>query len=382
MGLLEIRARTAAVRRGTFRSRARGCASTVFTALALVVSAAGCTVINDSAVTQCKTNDDCASRFGADLGVSCVDTFCVQPACTSDAQCKGRGERYQTTVCGLNGFCAAQNAIGAACTKVSDCNSLSPTIECNAGRCEDKVWGCAGQSDERPPAMLPSATLTGRVIDFSTRKPVPELNAHACLLPSFDPECARPLPGTSMNYDLDAGQLTVTGVPQDTPVRLKIDFAPDSGLIPLDQYSARTAHDITNLPTLATLPYSASPNLTALLDPPRVRNPEAASITAVVVNCLSEAAVGVEVRVAEADKIDGTEVLYFGADGQLNPNATKTEAFGSALIINVKPAKLVTLQTWVGNLLLNEYRVLGFPRRSTAVHFFPRVYPDSTNTGM
>jgi hypothetical protein len=75
-------------------------------------------------------------------------------------------------------------------------------------------------------------------------------------------------------------------------------------------------------------------------------------------------------------------VLYFGSDGQLNPNATSTEAFGSALIINVKPAKLVTLQTWAGNLLLNEFRVLGFPHRSTAVHFFPRVYPDSTNTGM
>jgi hypothetical protein len=185
-----------------------------------------------------------------------------------------------------------------------------------------------------------------------------------------------------MNYDLDAGQLSVTGVPQDTPVRLKIDFPLDSGLIPVDQYSARTAHDVTSLPTLATLPYSSSPSLTALLDPPRVRHPDAASITAVVVNCLNEAAVGVEVRVAEVDKIDGTEVLYFGADGQLNPKATSTEAFGSALIINVKPAKLVTLQTWAGNLMLNEYRVLGFPNRSTAVHFFPRTYTDATNTGM
>jgi hypothetical protein len=342
----------------------------------------GCSVINDSAVTQCKTNDDCTGRFGADLGVSCVNTFCVQPACTSDEQCQQRGERYATTICGINGFCASSSSAGAACTKVSDCNSLSPTIECNAGRCEDKIWGCAGQTDERPPAMMPAATLTGRVIDFSTRKPVPELNAHACLLPSFDPECTRPLPGTSTNYDLDAGLLTVTGVPQDTPVRLKIDFPLDSGLIPLDQYSARTAHDVTSLPTLATLPYSASPSLTALLDPPRIRNPDSASITAVVVNCQNEAAVGVQVRVAEADKIEGTEVLYFGSDGQLNPNATSTEAFGSALIINVKPGKLVTLQTWAGNLRLNEFRVLGFPNRSTAVHFFPRVYPDGTNTGM
>jgi hypothetical protein len=270
----------------------------------------------------------------------------------------------------------------AACTQVADCKSVSPTMECNEGRCEDKIWGCAGKPDDRPPAMLPTATLQGKVIDFSTRKPVPELTAHACLLPSFDPDCSKPLAGTASNYDLDAGLVTVTGLPQDTPVRLKIDFPLDSGLIPIDQYSARTAHDVTQLATLATLPVPLGSALTSVLDPPRKRNPDAATITAVVVNCQAEAAVGVQVRIAESDRIDGTEVLYFGADGQLNQNATKTEAFGSALIINVKPGKLITLQTWAGDLKLNEYRVLGLGGRSTAVHFFPRIYPDVTNTGM
>jgi len=347
-----------------------------------VLSSAGCSVISDATITQCKTDEDCASRFGADLGVSCVETFCVQPACTSDVQCKGRGARYSASICGTSGLCTSSSSVGAACATVADCNSLSPTMECNAGRCEDKIWGCAGQSDERPRAQQSTATLESRVLDFSTRMPVPELTASACLLPSFDPDCARPLPGTSSSYDLDAGQLRVTGVPQDTPVRLKIDFPLDSGLIPLDQYSARTAHDLTTLPTLATLPASVSPSLTALLDPPRVRDPNNASITAVVVNCQNEPALGVEIRVAESDRVAGTEVLYFGSDGQLAPGASSTEAFGSALIINVKPAKLITLQTWAGKLLLNEYRVLGFPHRSTAVHFFPRVYPDRTNPGM
>jgi hypothetical protein len=369
MGLLELRAQRRPVRCATLA---------IFALLAL----AGCSVINDSTVTQCKTNEDCVGRFGGDLGVSCVDTFCVQPACTADAQCKGRGDRYGASICDTSGLCMASASVGAACAKVADCNSLSPTMECNAGRCEDKIWGCAGQPDERPPAVQPTATLEARVLDFSTRMPVPELTASACLLPSFDPDCTRPLPGTSSSYDLDAGQLRVSGVPQDTPVRLKIDFPLDSGLIPLDQYSARTARDLTTLPTLATLPASASPSLTALLDPPRVRDPNNASITAVVVNCQGEPARGVEFRVAEADRIPGTEVLYFGSDGQLAPGATSTEAFGSALIINVKPAKLITLQTWAGKLLLNEYRVLGFAQRSTAVHFFPRVYPDRTNTGM
>jgi hypothetical protein len=369
MGLLELRARCRPVRCTTL-------------AIAAVLSSAGCSVINDSTVMQCETDEDCAGRFGGELAVSCVDTFCVQPACTSDAQCKGRGERDSASICGTSGLCTASSSVGAECAKAADCNSLSPTMECNAGRCEDRSWGCAGQLDERPRAVQSTATLQTRVLDFSTRMPVPELTASACLLPSFDPDCTRPLPGTSSSYDLDAGQLRVTGVPQDTPVRLKIDFPLDSGLIPLDLYSVRTAHDLTTLPTLATLPASVSPSLTALLDPPRVRDPNHASITAVVVNCQDEPALGVEIRVAEADRVAGTEVLYFGSDGQLAPGASTTEALGSALIINVKPARLITLQTWAGKLLLGEHRVLAFAHRSTAVHFFPRVYPDRTNSGM
>jgi len=372
MGLFEIRALAVEVLRDTV-SRSPWAA---------LLLSAGCSVINDSAITQCKTNDDCAARFGNDVGVSCVDTFCVQPACTSDEQCKGRGDRYSTSECGLYGYCQTAAAAAAACTTVADCTSKSPTVECIAGRCEDKIWGCVGQPDERPPAMQATATLQGDVIDLSTRKPVPALSASACLLPTFDPECSRPLPGTLASYDLDAGTLSLTGVPQDTQVRVKIEFPGDSGLIPLDQYSARTAHDLTKLPSLITIPFALSPSLTAHLDPPRVRNPDMASISAVVANCLNEPAVGVQLRVAEADRSPSTEVFYFGEDAQIAPAATATVAFGTALIINIKPGKLITLQTWAGDLLINEYRVLGFAQRSTAVHFFPRTYPDRTGGGI
>jgi hypothetical protein len=371
MGLLEIRARCANVPRHTIFAVPLG-------ALLLFM---GCSVINDTTITQCKSNDDCALRFGSDIGVSCVDTFCVQPVCTSDEQCRQRGDRYASSVCGINGYCTTAAAAGAACTTAADCNSLSPTIACVDGTCEDKIWGCVGQPDERPPITQATATLQGNVIDLSTRKPVPALSASACLLPTFDPECTRPLPGTLASYDVDAGLLSLTGVPQDTQVRVKIEFPGDSGLVPLDQYSARTAHDVTKLPTLVTIPSALSPGLTALLDPPRIRDPANASITAAVVNCLGEAAVGVQIRVPEADRIDGTEVFYFGEDAQIAPAATSTQAFGSALIINVKPGKLVTLQTWAGDLMLNQYRVIGYPRRSTAVHFFPRTYPDRTAGG-
>ena len=132
---------------------------------------------------------------------------------------------------------------------------------------------------------------------------------------------------------------------------------------------------------MTTIPAQIAPSIIAGLDPPRALGPNNASIAAVVVNCRNEGAVGAEVRVVEQDRIPGTEVLYFGADGQVAPRATATEGFGSALIINVRPNTLITVQVWVGPLRINEYRVFALPRRSTTVHFFPRNYLDRTAGG-
>ncbi|MET0342396.1 MAG: hypothetical protein ABW252_15435 [Polyangiales bacterium] len=341
----------------------------------------GCSVINEAEDLQCTGDDECVARFASDVGVSCVQNFCVRPACTADTQCRQRGERYQGSVCAPDGYCAAAEAVSAACVTKADCNSPSPTMECVGGRCEDKIWGCRGQPDERPPIMHATATLQTTVYDLGTRMPVGAITAKACLLPTFDLGCDRPLLGTASTYDRNTGQLTVTGLPQETPFRLKLDFPPDSGLIPLDQYATRTAHDITVMPLLTTIPASIAPSLIAAVDPPRVLGPNNASIAAVVVDCRNEPAIGAEVRVVEQDRIEGTEVLYFGADGQVAPRATSTVGYGSALIINVKPTTLLTVQVWVGAMLINEHRVYAFPRRSTAVHFFPRNYVDRTAGG-
>ena len=351
----------------------------VRTLLATATLLAGCSAINETDEKQCGSDLECVTRFGNDVAVSCVANYCVRPACTSDDQCTARGERYRSSICGADGHCASAESATAACTVMADCKSPSPTMECNNGRCEDKVWGCRGQPDERPPIMNATATLQSKVYDLATRMPVVGLTAKACLLPTFDPECARPLPGTASSYDRSTGQLTVTGIPQETPIRLKLDFPMETGLIPLDQYSTRTVHDVTTVPLLSTIPINVAPSLIALLDPPRVLDPANTSVSAVVVDCQNAAATGVEIRVSDSDKVPGTEVLYFGADGQVAPTAKATVGFGRALIINVKPSKLITVQTWVGDLMLNEYRVIAMPRRSTTVHFYPRVYPDRTS---
>src|SRR5262249_2629234 len=162
------------------------------------------------------------------------------------------------------------------------------------------------------------------------------------------------------------------GLPQETPIRLKLDFPPETGLIPIDVYSTRTAHDVTQIPLLTTIPAQIAPSVIAGLDPPRELGVNNASIAAAVVNCRNEPPIGAEVRVVEQDRIKGTEVLYFGADSLVAPRATATEGFGSALIINVKPSTLITVQVWVGTLRINEYRVFALPNRATTVHFFPR----------
>lgn len=349
--------------------------------LAALLLLTGCSLINDSGEQQCTVNTDCFARFGKnDLAISCVNNYCDRAPCNTDDDCKNRdGDIYASSICGADKFCIAPTT--AACTTVADCESESPTMQCVQGRCEDKVWGCRDQLDDRATAMLPTASFQGRVYDLITRQPVPNLTAKACLLPTFDPDCATPLASTNSTYELATGTLTVSGLPQDTPVRLKLDFPPELQLVPIDLYSTRTPRDLTRFALVTTMPTALVPQLTQAIDPRPVVDPANASISAIVLDCENQPAKGVTLVIPETDRLPGTQVVYFGADGQPAPQATGTDAFGSALILNVKPRKLITLQAKVGNMLVKEYRVMGIPDRSTVVHFFPRLYRDQTASG-
>ena len=356
-------------------SRARGGRGTrgSWGVLSLTLLLTACSVINDSTEVQCRTNDDCATRFSgvADvMAYSCVESFCVRPFCTTDAECRGRGDRYVGSVCGGDSLCASPAT--ASCRTVEDCGGQSPTMQCIEGRCEDKVWGCRGELDNRPEAVERTATVQIRVYNLLTRMPVPSVSGRACNLPTFDPDCNQPLV-SSGSYNPQDGTLTLAGLPQDTPIRVKLDF-PGTDFIGIDHYATRTPRDVTHLGLVTTMPRSLVPMVTSVLDPPRVIDPALGSISVVVRDCAGQAASGVQVRMMEQDKVNGTEIIYFGSDGQPAPNASGTQAFGTALIINAKPGKILTLQSFLSGQMLNEYRAMAFPGRSTEISFFPRVY--------
>jgi len=340
-------------------------------ALALASASASCSLINDSTEVQCRSDDDCTARFGsAAVAYSCENAYCVRPLCSTDTDCTTRGVRYASSVCGADSQCASPATV--ACDTVEDCNSRSPTMQCVEGRCEDKAWGCRGQVDNRPAAVDRTATMTVRVYNLLTRMPVPAVSARVCNLPTFDLECEQPL-ATNGSYNPTTATVTIPGVPQDTPVRLKLEF-PGTDLIPLDLYSTRTPRDLTEFGLVTTMPRSLVPQVTAVLDPPRNVDPMLGSITVGVRDCDGQPAKGVSIRMMDADRVAGTEILYFGADGQPAPTSMGTEAFGTALIINAKASKLLTVQTTLGDLPLGEYRFIAFGGRSTYVQFWPRVY--------
>lgn len=360
MGVVSLRAHA-------LRDARRGLGPGVLVALVLT----GCSLVNDTGEVQCRTNDDCTTRFGgAAVAYSCENSFCVRPLCTTDVNCSSRGERYASSVCGTDGLCASPATV--ACTRVEDCNSKSPTVQCVDGACEDKAWGCRGLLDNRPAATERTATLTMRIYNLLTRMPVPTVSAKVCNLPTFDIDCAQPLVQNGL-YNPQTATVTIPGVPQDTPVRVKLDF-PGTDLIAVDHYSMRPPRDLTDLGLVTTMPRSLVPQVTAVLDPPRNVDPMLGIIWSGMRDCDGQLATGVSIKMMDADRVPGSEIIYFGADGQPAPQATGTEAFGSALIINAKAGKLLTLQATLGELPVAEYRFIAFAGRSTFVSFWPRVY--------
>lgn len=381
---------------------------------------AGCSVINQSDGKQCKTNEECLDRFD-DVGYSCESGFCTRPVCQLDDSCRSRGTRYAMSICGVDQhctssacassldcaapglcnldigvcqspseagcsndtdcmkyegapICAIGRCVASQCTTVADCRSDSPTIDCIAKKCEDRPWGCRGQTDDRPAPREATATLRASVINIVTRMPPVALTATACNMPTFDPECKTPLPNAKTTYDPTSGFITVTGLAQNTPFRLKVDFPQDSGLIGLDYYAVRTVRDTTQGGTLSTMPRFIVPMLAAPYDPPRTVDLDKAVIFAAVLDCQGEPAENVTLGLVQGDESPDTTVIYFGAEGMPAPNLTKTSSFGGAIIINVKPEKVVTLQARIGDYFLLDYRVTGFPGRSTVVDLYPRLY--------
>jgi len=387
--------------------------------LCTLALASACTVMYDSERKPCRVNDDCLTAATRDVGYSCVESFCERPACQIDLDCQKRGTRYASSICSDDGQCGAPQCTSNAqcgggvcdvegghcvtasqatcttsedcsryegrplcverrctpseCTIASDCGSASPTMQCNAGKCEDRTWGCIGQPDDRAPPSEKTATLKTTIYNIVTRELVESATVRVCNLPVFDPDCTKPLEGATGTYSKDGG-IVVTGLKQRTPFRLKIDFPAAANLAGVDYYSQRPIQDTYQAPPLLTIPFDSIELLRLTFDPPPVIDLDKAHLVGWAFDCEDKPAAGLSLLVDEAEPPAETRAFYLRENGLPAPGRTATDINGGMGLINMKPGKLVPLATVMGETRVSEYRVEGFGRRLTFVHFFPRNY--------
>lgn len=387
--------------------------------LSVLALLGACSLMYDTERKPCRANDECVGSAGRDVGYSCVDDFCERPSCARDSDCQSRGARYASSICGGDGVCAAaectknnecssgvcdtrgghcvlasqatcmsnddcarydklplcieRRCTPNECTVASDCGSASPTMQCKAGKCEDRTWGCIGQPDDRAEPTEKTATLKVAIYNIVTREVPDAATVRVCPLPVFDAECKVPVEGAVGTYSRDRG-IVVTGLKQRTPFRLKIDFPASAGLAGVDYYSQRPIQDTFEAPSLLTLPFAAIESLRATFDPPPEVDLEKAHLVSWVFDCEDKPASGVSLILDEAEPPAETRAFYLRENGLPAPGRTATDINGGVGLINMKAGKIVPLATMLGETRVAEYRVEGFGRRLTFVHFYPRKY--------
>ncbi|MFI5296764.1 MAG: hypothetical protein ACHREM_01590 [Polyangiales bacterium] len=139
---------------------------------------------------------------------ACVNTSC----CTQGATCAGNAScsyyRDCVAACANNATCIAGCA--ASVTDFTDTNAFSScrNQQCNA-QCTDT--SCLGSVVWSTPASGATYTLTWKLLDFSTGKPVSGLTVKLC--PRTDPTCATPT--TSATSDASGSVIFTTNAAKD-----------------------------------------------------------------------------------------------------------------------------------------------------------------------
>lgn len=270
------------------------------------------------------------------------------------------------------------DAGGARCVVTPDCPTETPTVQCNAGVCEDPAWGCVGEADERPASMSTTATFSVKLIDVANEGPLTvPVSVRACSLPTAsNTECVA-IPGATAVHNAPDGMITVTGLPADRPFRLAID-PEGGGYAPIDFYSQRPPRDTEREPyPLTSFPTALIPILANSFVPPIPVNPEASFVLASFYDCQATPtlAAGVQVSLDRDQAAPDTRAIYLASDRVPNPAQTSTAATsGSAMIINVPSGKPFTINPKVGNAQLPTMQVIPIRDRLTVALVYPRTY--------
>lgn len=354
----------------------------------------GCSALLDTEQKQCSVVEDCNKLFGTGTPYSCEDSFCVRPACVQDSDCKGLG--FATSVCAGDKRCqsgctsdpecgegnvcdlATNRCKGRECTVRTDCPVLTPTVECVNSICVDASWGCIGDPDDRPAATMSKATVKFPFVEAGSRAPILGATARACSSSLLSDTCTA-IAGTTAVQDPVTGDFTITGITQNTVVRIAVEPPAGSAFLPADVYSQMPYRDVTTLPAVTTVTRATLDLLTSAFQDPVIANkPGNGGLIGLAFDCEGKTAAGVTFTLPKAITDMGvapyfTTLVYFSGIAP-NPSATSTSGNGLVTGINFPPtlAVPVTMSVSGNTVSTGTWKFLG--DRVTTVFFHPRNY--------
>jgi len=261
---------------------------------------------------------------------------------------------------------------GESCRVASDCASKSPTVQCNAGICEDRLWGCIKQPDDRPAATMQTATLKVGFADYANQPVTTPAAARACPL-TGDAACTQPLAGATAVYTPGTG-FVVTGVAQNQPFRLKVDPPTNpKDFLGIDFYSQRPARDVTEEKApLSVFTEGLVTGLSAAFGLP-VRA-DAGMLLVVYHDCEGNWPDGVVASIPAGDAAADSRFIYFTTENLPDVNRTETSLAGFVVGINLPTNKPLAVSSKARGMALPDYTVTLLPGRLTIVHAYPRTY--------
>lgn len=332
-----------------------------------MVLASGCSLTLDSERHQCDEPADCGEIFNAPAAAyTCVDNLCqTYRECTDNAGCMNTPGK---NICS-NNKCVA-------CTEKAQCvnANTSTSMDCVSNECEDAVWGCLNEPDNRPPATQPSATFTIMAKDplADTTKPNPYpagLTAVLCKAPTVDPACVMPLGGTTPSYDMTTGILTLANVPHDTTnVHLRFS-GPGQTYLPVEYYTNRAARDAMTVEDVNFIPASV---FATIMDGEKKVDPSKASINIRIHDCKGDPAPGVTLT----SSVTPADLLHSYVEGRAPRfDLQETKAAGIAGLFNATPSTNTTLTLSINAFTpprTKTYQISPVGNAVTVIDFYPR----------